>query len=54
MSAGVLKGVSGADGKSVFSSSDNCSGVREWTSHIAVKGRIVAGGDGHLCSWSAP
>ena len=25
---------------------------QRWTSPIAVKGRIVAGGNGHLCSWS--
>ena len=30
---------------------DTCAGVRQWTSPIAVKGRIVVGGDGHLCSW---
>jgi len=29
-----------------------CPGVRQWTSPIAVKGRIVVGADGHLCSWS--
>ena len=29
-----------------------CAGVRQWTSPIAVKGRIVVGADGHLCSWS--
>jgi hypothetical protein len=23
-----------------------------WTSAIAVKGRIIAGGNGNLCSWS--
>ena len=34
-------------------SSGNCSSVQRWTSPIAVKGRIVAGGNGHLCSWSA-
>jgi len=26
--------------------------VRQWTSPIAVKGRIVTSADGHLCSWS--
>jgi hypothetical protein len=30
-----------------------CANVRMRTSPIAVKGRLVAGGDGHLCSWSA-
>jgi len=36
----------------IFGGAGNCSGVRQWTSPIAVKGRIVVGGDGHLCSWS--
>jgi hypothetical protein len=54
MSGGVLKGVNAPDGTAVFSSKDNCSGVREWTSPIAVNGRVIAGGDGHLCAWSAP
>jgi len=29
-----------------------CAGIRQWTTPIAVKGHIVFGGDGHLCSWS--
>jgi hypothetical protein len=29
-----------------------CSGIRQWTTPIAVNGHIVVGGDGHLCSWS--
>jgi hypothetical protein len=49
---GKLNGVDGATGVAVYTSSDTCSGVRRWTSPIAVKGRIVAGGDGHLCSWT--
>jgi len=52
-SSGKLTGVDGDTGKTVVTSADTCSGVREWTSPIAVKGRIVVGGDGHLCSWSA-
>jgi hypothetical protein len=54
MSNGTLKGVNGANGMSVFSSKETCAGVRQWTSPIAVGGRIAVGGDGHLCSWSAP
>jgi hypothetical protein len=30
----------------------NCPGIRQWTTPIAVKGHIVLGGDGKLCSWS--
>jgi hypothetical protein len=29
-----------------------CQGVRSFTSPIAVKGRIIVGADGQLCSWS--
>jgi hypothetical protein len=52
MNNGRLSGVDGDTGASVFAGTDNCSNVRQWTSPIAVKGRIVVGGDGHLCSWS--
>jgi len=52
VSNGRLTGVDGDTGAAVFTGTDSCSGVRQWTSPIAVKGRIVTGGDGHLCSWS--
>ena len=48
-----LMAVDGDTGQPLYTSKEACSGVRKWTSAIAVKGRIVAGGDGHLCSWSA-
>jgi hypothetical protein len=51
-SNGKLTGVDGASGVVVYASTDSCSGVHRWTSPIAVNGRIVAGGDGHLCSWT--
>jgi hypothetical protein len=52
VSNGVLKGVDGDTGASVFSGG-NCQ-VQRWTSLIAAKGaRIVAGGNGKLCSWTA-
>jgi hypothetical protein len=50
---GKLTAVDGDTGTKLYESANSCSGVRQWTSPIAVKGRIVAGGDGHLCSWSA-
>jgi hypothetical protein len=53
MSNGKLSGVDGEDGKPVFTGSDSCPNVERWTSPIAVKGRIVVGGDKQLCSWSA-
>ncbi|MEA2695877.1 MAG: hypothetical protein QOI66_148 [Myxococcales bacterium] len=50
---GNLKGVDGDTGAMVFSGGGACS-VQRWTSPIAARGaRIVAGGAGKLCSWSA-
>jgi hypothetical protein len=51
-SANMLYGVDGVTG-AVLYSGGNCTGIRQWTTPIAVKGHIVLGGDGHLCSWSA-
>jgi len=50
--SGQLTAVDGEDGTKVFTASDTCSGVRQWTSPIATKGRVVIGGDTHLCSYS--
>jgi hypothetical protein len=53
MNQGVLTAVDGETGAAIWNSgSDKCSSIPKWSSPIAVKGRIVAGGDGHLCSWS--
>jgi outer membrane protein assembly factor BamB len=52
MDQGKLRALDAETGKALWTSSDSCSGVRKWTSPIAVKGRIVVGGDNHLCSWS--
>lgn len=51
-SNGTLTGVDGATGAVIYKSTDSCSGIVRWTSPIAVKGRLVAGGAGHLCSWT--
>ncbi|HYQ01954.1 MAG TPA: hypothetical protein VER96_24945 [Polyangiaceae bacterium] len=49
---GQLKGVDGDTGETVFDGgSGSCAGVQRWTSPIAVKGRIVVGANGKLCSW---
>jgi hypothetical protein len=48
-----LRGYDGDTGASVASPTGNCGNVRTWTSPIAVKGRLVVGADGKLCSWSA-
>ena len=53
MNGTKLYGYDGATGTAVFSGgTGTCTNVRKWTSPIAVKGRIVVAGDGHLCSWS--
>jgi hypothetical protein len=49
--ANMLYGVDGETGKVLYKGG-NCGGIRQWTTPIAVKGHIVVGGDGHLCSWS--
>jgi len=51
--AGKLTAVDGDTCMPLYTSTDTCSGVRRWTSPIVIKGRIVVGGDTHLCSWSA-
>jgi len=53
MNNGKLNGVDGDTGAAIFTSTNTCSGVEQWTSPIAANGRIIVGGDGHLCSWSA-
>jgi hypothetical protein len=51
--ASMLFGVDGETGKVLYQSANGaCPGIRQWTTPIAVKGHIVLGGDGHLCSWS--
>ncbi len=53
MNGTALTAVDGDTGAYIFSGGTGvCAGVRQWTSPIAVKGRIVVGADGHLCSWS--
>jgi hypothetical protein len=56
---GYLRGVDGDTGAAVFPPAENppadgggsCTGQQRWTSPIAVKGRIVTGANGKLCSW---
>jgi outer membrane protein assembly factor BamB len=53
MNRGKLTAVDGETGKALWNSgSETCSGVRKWTSPIAVKSRSVVGGDDHLCAWA--
>jgi len=53
MSGNKLTAVDGDTGTNLYTSANSCTGTHRWTSPIAVKGRIVVGGDGNLCSWSA-
>jgi outer membrane protein assembly factor BamB len=50
---GRLVGVDGETGEVIYSGKDRCRGVMQWTSPIAVNGRIIAGANEHLCAWSA-
>jgi hypothetical protein len=53
MSGTKLMAVDGETGQTVFGGgAGDCAAVRKWTSPIAAKGRIIVGGDGHLCAWS--
>ena len=52
INSGKLTGVDGDTGAAVYTSSDTCSNVRQWTSPIAVNGRIITGADSKLCSWT--
>ena len=48
----TLVGVDGDTGMTVATATGQCSAVHQWTSPIAVKGRIVVAADSKLCSWS--
>jgi hypothetical protein len=48
-----LRAVDGETGEPIrISAANECGNIQKWTSPIAAKGRIIAGGDGHLCAWS--
>jgi hypothetical protein len=53
MNGAKLNGFDGDTGAIVFDGGNGmCGGIHRFTSPIAANGRIIAGGDGHLCSWS--
>jgi hypothetical protein len=54
MSNGKLMGVDGDTGATIYSSTNTCSNIPHWSAPIAVKGRIIAAGNGHLCAWGIP
>ena len=51
MSGANIVGLDGDTG-AMIASAGACPGITRWTSPIAVKGRIIAGATGKLCSWS--
>ncbi len=52
MSGSGLVAFKGDTGDPIPFTSGNCDGVHRFTSPISANGRIIVGGDGHLCSWS--
>lgn len=52
VSGSELVAFRGDTGAPIPFTSGDCDGVHRFTSPIAVNGRIVVGGNGHLCSWS--
>jgi PQQ-like domain len=53
MNGSALNAFDGETGAVVFTSgAEDCGGIHRHTSPIAANGRIIAAGDGHLCSWS--
>jgi len=49
---GELTGVDADTGATLVTASGVCPNMRKFSTPIAVKGRIITGADGHLCSWS--
>jgi hypothetical protein len=52
MSGSNLVAFKGDTGDPIPFTSGTCDGVHRFTSPISANGRIIVGGDGHLCSWS--
>lgn len=52
MSGSNLVAFNGETGAAIPFTSGTCDGIHRFSSPIAAGGRIVAGGNGHLCSWS--
>jgi hypothetical protein len=53
MNGTLLNAYNGDTGAVLYNGgADTCTNVHRHTSPIAANGRIVVGGDGHLCSWS--
>jgi hypothetical protein len=48
---GGLNAVDGDTGATLYAGG-TCVGVHQFSSPIAVKGRIIVGGDGNLCAWA--
>jgi hypothetical protein len=51
MNGSTINAFDGENGTMLYSGG-NCGGVHRHTSPIVANGRVIVGGDGHLCSWS--
>jgi hypothetical protein len=52
VNGGALTAVDGDTGATVLAGVGMCTGMEKMMWPIVVKGRIVVGADGHLCSWN--
>jgi hypothetical protein len=52
LSRSSLVAFKGDTGEAIPFTSGTCDGVHRFTSPISANGRIIVGGDNHLCSWS--
>jgi hypothetical protein len=52
LSGSSLVAFKGDTGDAIPFTGGTCAGVHRFTSPISANGRIIVGGDGHLCSWS--
>jgi len=52
LSGSSLVAFKGDTGEAIPFAGGSCDGVHRFTSPIEANGRIIVGGDGHLCSWS--
>jgi hypothetical protein len=52
MNGSALNAFNGDTGAPIAFTGGTCAGVHRHTAPIVANGRVIVGGDGHLCSWS--
>jgi hypothetical protein len=52
MNGSALAAFNGDTGAAIPLTGGNCPGIHRHTAPIVANGRVIAGADGHLCSWS--